>query len=179
MSILVTPLSFLPELVEGRRPSRVISLLDPDTPFPDLGPSYADRHLCLSFHDAHLPWPGVTPPGSHHVAQLLRFIDAWDGTDPLLVHCFAGIGRSTATAFVTACYRNPKASELAIATTLRRVAPHARPNESLIDLADALLERNGRMSDAIAETGRGLGWLDLPEPKPFELPSRFDAKAVS
>lgn len=179
MSILVTPLSYLPELVEARRPARVISLLDPETPFPDLGAAYANRHLRLSFHDAHLPWPGVTLPAPHHVAQLLTFIDAWDGADPLLVHCLAGIGRSTATAFVTACYRNPRASELDIATTLRKVAPHARPNESLIDLADALLERNGRMSGAIAETGRGLGWLDLPEPRPFELPSRFDAKAAS
>jgi predicted protein tyrosine phosphatase len=166
-------------MVETRRPSRVISLLDPETPFPDLGQGFADRHLRLSFHDAHLPWPGVTLPAPHHVAQLLRFIDAWDGAHPLLVHCFAGIGRSTATAFVTACYRNPEASELDIAKTLRRVAPHARPNQSLVDLADALLDRNGRMSDAIVETGRGLGWLDIPEARPFELPSRFDAKTAS
>jgi predicted protein tyrosine phosphatase len=136
-----------------------------------LGASYVDRHLRLAFHDAHSPAPGVIVPSTQHIAQLLAFLDAWDANESLLVHCRAGIGRSTATAFVAACYRNPHASELDIAVELRRVAPHARPNETLVRLADSMMDRSGRMSAAIADTGRGLTWIDLPEAQPFELAS--------
>lgn len=175
MSILVSPLSQLPDLLLGRKPGRVISVLDPGVPFPELGPPYIDRHLRLAFHDAHSPATGVTVPSAQHIAQLLAFLTAWDANESLLVHCRAGIGRSTATAFVAACYRNPHVSELNIAIELRRVAPLARPNETLVKLADTVMDRNGRMSAAIANTRRGLAWIDLPEGQPFELASQFEA----
>jgi len=176
MSILVTPLSQLPGVLARRRPGRVISLLDPGSPFPELGPSYIDRHLRLAFHDAHSPAPGVTVASPQDIAQLLAFLEPWDANESLLVHCRAGIGRSTATAFVAACFRNPHASELGIAIELRRVGPLSRPNETLVKLADSMMDRGGRMSAAIADTGRGLGWIDQPEGQPFELASQFDAR---
>jgi predicted protein tyrosine phosphatase len=175
MTILVCPLSHVPAVVAQRKPQRVISVLDPDVRFPELGPTYVDRHLRLSFHDAHAPGPGITVPSTQHVAQLLAFLEEWDDVEPLLVHCRAGIGRSTATAFVAACHRNPGVSERQIAIELRRVAPLARPNETLVKLADALLLRDGRMADAIAETGRGLPWIDVSEGDPFEMASQFEA----
>lgn len=179
MSILVGPLSQLPDLLVRRRPGRVISVLDPGIPFPELGPAYVDRHLRLAFHDAHSPAPGVTVPSAQHIAQLLAFLTSWDASESLLIHCRAGIGRSTATAFVAACHRNPHASELGIAIELRRVAPLARPNERLVALADAVMGRSGRMSAAIADTGRGLAWINVPEGQPFELASHFEASSES
>ena len=119
---------------------------------------------------------GFTAASPEHVAQLLAFLGEWDEGESLLVHCRAGIGRSTATALVAACFRNPHAAELDIALELRRVAPHARPNERLVALTDAALDRRGRMSAAIAETGSELAWIDFPWGQPFELPSRFPAK---
>src|SRR5688572_17774282 len=99
MSILVSPLSQVMDLVGQRRPDRVISLLDPDMSFPELGPDYDGRHLRLGFHDVNESMPGVIPPGDDHVGDLLRFIgDLTDGQS-VLVHCKAGISRSTATAF--------------------------------------------------------------------------------
>jgi predicted protein tyrosine phosphatase len=175
MSILVSPLSRLPDLLLQRRPGRVISLLDPDTDFPELGPAYSGRHLRLKFHDVNTPAPDLTLPSAQHIAELVAFLEGWDGVECLLIHCRAGISRSTATAFVAACHRNPHASEREIASELRRVAPHARPNETVVKLADDLMVRSGRMSAAIAETGRGLGWLDLLEAEPFELASHFEA----
>jgi predicted protein tyrosine phosphatase len=174
-TILVSPLSQLSELVVRRRPGRVISLLDPDTPFPDLGPAYSDRHLRLAFHDTNTPAPDITLPSAQHIAELVAFLDRWDGTECLLIHCRAGISRSTATAFVAACHRNPEVSEAHIASELRRVAPLARPNETVVKLADAAMGRNGRMSAAIAETGRGLTWVDVVEGEAFELAADFEA----
>lgn len=173
MSILVSPLSQLSELVLRRRPDRVISVLDPGAPFPELGPGYAERHLRLAFHDANQPGPGITLPSAQHLAELAGFLDGWEAAECLLVHCRAGISRSTATAFIAACHRNPAASELRIATELRKAAPFARPNEALVRLADSVMGRSGRMSAAIAATGRGLEWSDAVEGEPFELASDF------
>ncbi len=174
MTILVCPLSGVLELVRARRPNRVVSLLDPESEFPDLGAEYHDRHLRLHFHDAHDSSDGQIVPSPEHTEELLSFLGAWEHTTSLLVHCRAGIGRSTAAAYVACCWRNPGVSEHRIAEGLRSVAPLARPNETLVRLSDEALNREGRMSAAIADTGRGLPWIELDEGVPFELPSVFD-----
>jgi predicted protein tyrosine phosphatase len=88
----------------------------------------------------------------------------------LLIHCRAGIGRSTAAAYVATCWRHPEVSERRIAELLRRVAPLARPNETVVRLFDTAMNRGGRMSAAISETGRDLPWIDVEEGVPFQLP---------
>jgi len=94
-------------------------------------------------------------------------------TAPLLIHCRAGIGRSTATAFIAACLFNPHTWEAGIADALQRASLLARLNERLIKLADAAVSRNGWMSQAIAESGRGLPRLQVDENVIFEMPSSF------
>lgn len=82
---------------------------------------------------------------------------------------WAGIGRSTAAAYIANCWRYPGVSERRIAELLREAAPLARPNETLVRRSDTALNRNGRMSAAISDTGRGLPWIQLDEGVPFEL----------
>jgi predicted protein tyrosine phosphatase len=180
MTILVCPLSKVTKLVERHAPERVVSLLDPGRWFPDLGPAYANKHLRLHFHDVHVASTDEVLPAAEHVAELLAFVADWQQSAPILIHCRAGIARSTASAFITACLHNPGASEHEIALALRRAAPLSRPNQLLVELADSALERGGRMSRAIAETGRGLSWDDVEaalstagEGTPFELQSKF------
>ena len=180
MTILVCPLSKVRALIEARAPERIVSLADPDHGFPDAGPDYLNRHLCLSFHDATVTVDDDVAPTATHAATLVSFLRDWTRRAPLLVHCRAGIGRSTATAFIAACLHNPKTDEHTIACTLRRASPLARPNARLVELADATLGRQGRMIAAIEETGRGLSWQDVAqalqangEGVPFELPSTF------
>jgi predicted protein tyrosine phosphatase len=50
---------------------------------------------------------------------------------------------------------SPPGRELEIAQELRRRAPHAQPNARIIAFADALLDRDGRMVDAIDAIGPG------------------------
>jgi predicted protein tyrosine phosphatase len=169
MTILVSPLSRVSQLVVERKPARVISVLDPGVPFSQLGPAYSGRHLRLAFHDAHSPMRGITVPTVAHIDRLVAFLDECSENELLLIHCHAGIGRSTATGFVAACHRYPRASEWELAVELRRIAPLARPNERLVALADDVMQRGGRMASAIAETGRGLAWVDVSEGVPFEL----------
>ena len=160
-------------MVATHTPECVVSLLDPDFSFPELGPAYQDRHLRLHLHDVHEHAPGQVAPAPRHVRELLSFLGRWQRTGPLLVHCRAGIGRSTATAFIAACLHNPDVDERTIAFELRRASPLARPNQVLVGLADAAMGRSGRMARAIEETGRNLRWHGVDENDPFEIPGRF------
>ncbi len=172
MTIIVCPLSHVGAVVRARRPSHLITLLNPE----DLGlvetpeSIAAERHLRLGVSDIADPIEGLTAPQEAHVLTALEFARGWGETSPLLVHCWAGISRSTATAFVLACDRNPEASETAIARALREAAPHACPNRRIVRLADDILGRGGRMADAIERIG---GDVFLAEGRPFDLPARF------
>jgi predicted protein tyrosine phosphatase len=83
-----------------------------------------------------------------------------------VIHCWAGISRSSAAAYVLACDRNP-GFELEIAGELRHRAPSVTPNSLMVRLADDLLGRNGRMVQAIERIGRG---ADAFEGQPYRLP---------
>ena len=169
MVILVCPLSRVATMIAVNQPARVISLLDPDWMFPELGPEYADRHLRLAFHDAHAPANEQTMPSSAHVRTLLAFLATCERHELLLIHCRAGIGRSTAASFIAACVAYPEIDERKIAEALRQASPLARPNETLVLLADREMGRDGRMHKAIASTGDGLSPVDVDENDPFEL----------
>ena len=182
MKILVCPLSKVMSMVAVYTPERIVSLLDPDYAFPETGPEYFNHHLRLCFHDVHIPTEGQVMPSAAHMDALLDFLLLWSRKAPILIHCRAGIGRSTAVAFITACLHNPSADELEVAIKLRRASPLARPNETLIKLADAAMGRKGRMSKAIVETGRNLSWIEVRERLriydegiPFEMPATYEA----
>ena len=167
MKILVCPLSRVLDMVGRHRPQRVISLLDPEWRFPELGSAYAGRHLRLTLHDIHAPTNDEIAPSPAHAEELIRFIGECRNDETLLIHCRAGISRSTATAFIAACILEPEAREVDVAKALRQVSPLARPNLSLVRHADETLGREGRMVDAIVQTGRGLPWIEVDENEPF------------
>ncbi|NWG54221.1 MAG: tyrosine protein phosphatase [Hydrogenophilaceae bacterium] len=175
MPIIVCPLARVPHMIETRRPDRIVSLLDPETPFPDSGG--VSRHLRLGMHDITEIYAGQIPPMATHVENVLQFIADWDRADPVLVHCYAGISRSTATAFTIACALNPDTDEAEIAWTLRRASPSAWPNARIVALADAALSRGGRMTAAIHAIGAGRAWHEIGEAEPFEIPSAYEAAA--
>lgn len=173
MAILVCPLSRVPELMAARRPGRVVSLLDPATPFPDAAGHGVRLHLRVEIHDILEAEPGWTHPDRPHVQDILEFLEDWDRADPLLVHCYAGISRSTATAFTAACLHNPGTDEEEIAWALRKASSSATPNRRIVALADAELGRDGRMLRAIEAIGRGASWHEIGEAEPFEFASRY------
>jgi predicted protein tyrosine phosphatase len=125
-----------------------------------------DNHLVLSMDDIVAPLDGYEAPAREHVERLIDFVGRWDRVAPLVVHCYAGISRSTAGAFVTACALNPKRDEMQVAWALRRASRTATPNARIVALADKLLGREGRMTRAIETIGPG----DIAyEADPFRL----------
>jgi predicted protein tyrosine phosphatase len=126
----------------------------------------SENHLVLSMDDIVAPMEGYEAPEEAHVERLIDFVGDWDRAAPLVVHCYAGISRSTAGAFITACTLNPNRGEMQIAWALRRASRTATPNARLVSIADQLLQRNGRMVRAIETIGPG----DIaPEADPFRL----------
>lgn len=126
----------------------------------------ADNHLILGMDDIVEQIEGQTAPAQEHVARLIAFVQAWDRAAPMVVHCYAGISRSTAGAFVAACALNPKRDELQIAQDIRRASRTAQPNARIVSLADRMLGREGRMVRAVETIGPGTGAY---EGDPFRL----------
>jgi predicted protein tyrosine phosphatase len=113
------------------------------------------NHLFLRMHDISEPLDGHVAPDATHVEDLIGFVRGWDRTTPLVVHCWAGISRSTAAAFVSACALNPTRDEHEIAWAIRHASPTATPNIRIVSFADTLLDRSGRMVAAVTAIGRG------------------------
>ncbi|MBC7769503.1 MAG: protein tyrosine phosphatase [Phycisphaerales bacterium] len=175
MTIIVCPLSRAPEIARDKKPSHVVSLLDPASRFPALEGYGHDRHLCVEAHDINQEQDGMDACCDQRMARILDFVGAWDRNAPILIHCYAGISRSTATAFITACAQNPGVDEEAIALALRAASSTASPNRRFIALADAELGRAGRMSRAIDSIGRGPPWYEIGEAAPFAIASSYGA----
>jgi predicted protein tyrosine phosphatase len=123
-------------------------------------------HLFLAMHDIAIEMEGFRAPAEEHVHRLIDFVTRWHRRTPLVVHCWAGISRSTAGAFITACALNPQRDEMKLARAIRDASPTATPNARLIALADRILDRNGRMVAAIEAIGRGIA---CHEGTPFRI----------
>ncbi|MER9255293.1 tyrosine phosphatase family protein [Mesorhizobium sp. M0598] len=164
--IHVCSLAKIEETVARTGAERLLSLLAAGTEVVRPASITRENHLHLVMHDIAVAQEGMTMPGEEHVLNLLDFARQWDRSRPLVVHCYAGISRSTASAYIIAAALAPKRDEAELAETLRRLSPTATPNPRLIAIADALLERNGRMSRAIEAIGRG---AEAFEGTPFAL----------
>jgi predicted protein tyrosine phosphatase len=125
-----------------------------------------DDHLWLKMDDIADEMDGMIAPSEEHVERLVTFLGRWDRAQPMVVHCYAGISRSTAAAFIAACALSPARNEAEIAAQLRAASPTAYPNRRLVALADRHLKRGGRMSAAIETMGFGIGAY---EAEPFVL----------
>ena len=169
MVLVVTPLRLLPQVIAARAPSHIITLLSPAELIETPAGFDRARHLRLGMHDIAIPEPGFVAPDAQMVERVLAFAQGWDARAPMVVHCWAGISRSTASAFAIACERNPRADELAIALAMRRASPSAFPNRRIVALADDILGRQGRMLEAVEAMG-GNGFAI--EGVPFDLAAR-------
>jgi predicted protein tyrosine phosphatase len=165
--LYVSSLSRLKETVERTGATRMVTLINAGTPVERPAAIAPDNHLFLAFNDIVDPIEGMVPPGEEHVSSLLDFVRGWERTAPMVIHCWAGISRSTAGAFITACALTPDADEAELASVLRNRAPSATPNARLVAIADRMLGRNGRMIEAVRAIGRG---EDAFEGTPFEMP---------
>src|SRR5690348_12264622 len=93
----------IPEIAEHSTAgiTHILSIHDPDLADPpEFGGFPPHRRLALRFHDIIEPQPDRVAPTSEDVERLLEFGAELGGTpkDHLLIHCHAGVSRSTAAA---------------------------------------------------------------------------------
>ncbi len=125
-----------------------------------------ENHLKVSMDDITEQIDGFVTPSDSHIKQVLNFVRGWDRGAPLVVHCYAGISRSTASAFAAACLLNPHRDEVSIARQIRAASAVASPNRLIVNLADRALGREGRMLRALDEMGPGNMMI---EGRPFRV----------
>jgi predicted protein tyrosine phosphatase len=162
MKLVVCSLRAAPEMVVEYNASHAISLLSPESQWPEFE---GVTQLRLALNDIAMVTPGLTAPGESDAERLLSFIKNWDRKRPMLIHCWAGISRSTAAAYSAMCALRSE-SEMTLAEELRELSPSATPNRMLVGHVDRLLGRDGRMIQAIESIGRG---ADAYEGTVFEV----------
>lgn len=169
-SVYVCALRHVSEMVEHVGARHLVSAIDtdlqPDTPAGLL----PGRHLRLDMHDIVEERQGSTLPAKEHVVELLEYVRSWDQDTPILVHCFAGLSRSTAAAFIALCAVNPATPEEIIARDLRRLSATATPNRLFVALADTALRRDGRMIAAVNAMGQSRTAVECI---PFMIPALY------
>jgi predicted protein tyrosine phosphatase len=153
--LVVTPLSALDSSIARYRPSHVVTLLSPEHMIDTPHGFEREQHLRLGMHDVADVWSSDCAPSADHVRSLIDFGRTWSAQAPMLVHCWAGISRSMAAAYIVLCDRLGPGTERDVAQAIRSRAPHAFPNPLLVRLADEMLERNGDMIAAAESIGRG------------------------
>jgi predicted protein tyrosine phosphatase len=140
----------------ARSVSHVLSILDPAWPEPEAFFAYDPHHrTTLHFNDAIESSADIQLPRPEHVEDILAFGRAFqrDRTARpeahLLIHCHAGISRSTAAMASLLAQAHPEETEEGIFERLVAIRPQAWPNSLMIGFADDALARGGRLVAAL------------------------------
>lgn len=142
--------------------------LMPSTP-PAIDPA---NHLRLPISEARPPRGGGQHPAWPLIEELIAYVRQWPQDAPLLMHCFSGLNRSPAAAYIALATLNPHVPETLIAYRLRAASETAAPNRTMVGLADLVLARDGHLSAALQMIGPG---LPAAEGRPFTLSASYES----
>ena len=110
--------------------------------------------LVLRFDDISVPMDDFIEPQEAHIERALAFADTI-GEGSLLIHCHAGISRSSAIALAIIAKRLGPGKEKEAVKVLEKINPHARPNKSMVWFTDEILDRDMKLY----KTARDIVWL--------------------
>ena len=139
--------------------SHVLSILDPEWPVPEAFGGFGEHaKLELRFHDVIEETPGQVAPERDDVEAILAFGRDLQGEPAaaarLLVHCHAGVSRSTASVALLLAQARPSLPAERILQGVLGIRDKAWPNLRILELGDALLGRGGTLPAAAADLYR-------------------------
>jgi predicted protein tyrosine phosphatase len=164
--IHVCSLAALPDTVKATGASHILTVMAKVDQVLRPESVLEANHLKVAVDDITEAMEGFVAPSDVHIERVLNFVRGWDRSAPMVVHCYAGISRSTASAFAAVCALNPHRDEMSIARQIRAASPIASPNRLIVGLADKALGREGRMLRALDEMGPG---NMMVEGRPFRI----------
>ena len=106
--------------------------------------------LVLIFDDISVPLDDYVEPKQFHIERALSFVDKIDDR-ALLIHCHAGISRSSAIALAIIARCLGAGKEVEAVKTLEEINPHARPNKSIVRMTDEILGREMKLYNTAFE----------------------------
>jgi predicted protein tyrosine phosphatase len=133
--------------------SHIVSILDPGCAEPDIFRLFAQiERLDLRFHDIIDEHAGMVAPNANDIERLLEFgrstLDS-RSTSGLLVHCHAGLSRSTAAAVLLLAQAQPDRPPETAVIEMLELKPRAWPNLRMIELGDESLRCEGKLIRAV------------------------------
>lgn len=136
-----------------REVSHVLSILDPDQPEPEAFGAYGEHaRLELKFHDIIEETAGFEAPQPRHVEKMLEFgqdlLRDPENVRHLLVHCHAGISRSTAAMTLLLAQAQPTLGADEVLAQVVRIREKAWPNLRILTFGEELLGRRGEFTHA-------------------------------
>ena len=134
----------------ARGVTHALSILDPGWPEPAAFGAFGPHvRATFRFHDMIEQAPGALLPQKADVAAILAFARDAGDVSHLLIHCHAGISRSTAAMLMILAQAHPREREEWAADLLVKIRPQAWPNSRMVAFADELLGRGGRLTAAL------------------------------
>ena len=141
----------------------MLSILDPGYPAPPAFGSFGEHErLELRFNDIIDEREDAIAPRREDIETLLRFGRTLLGQPPsnahLLVHCHAGVSRSTAAMALILAQSRPDSPAADALAEVVRIRPQAWPNLRMIELGDMLLGRGGEIITAVRRHYRAVAF---------------------
>ena len=106
------------------------------------------KQLVMCFDDISFLYDEYILPQKKHIIRALEFSDKI-GDGSLLIHCNAGVSRSSSIALAILAKKHKEGFEINAVKELVKINPYCRPNKLMTKLTDEILDRNGKLITAV------------------------------
>lgn len=172
MKLRISGLSEANEMKKQGIPDKIVSLVDPAAA-RNLEPD--SNHLVIPMHDIDQPMTGWIYPTEDHVREVLEFAKSIKEDDNVLVHCHAGVSRSTAMAIGILIDRGMTAKEAV--EYVFEIRDCAWPNSLIIEILDKELNQNGELSKEVGQAKKRINEFFVKKPTDSG-PSKSEIEAM-
>ena len=138
MQFYITDMGSVPHIQRNVGITQTLSILDYD-PFPFYMKDYKGKSTFIKVSDYEQPL-NERCPSPITVEKIVRFAEQLEPEDNVLIHCHAGISRSTAAAMIVIYYHTHDLQKVKEAIAAMR--PQAAPNRLICELADSYFKHD-------------------------------------